>query len=269
MERHKNRLDGAETSVRVDEVAQDVGEAPEDPSLQKGQTDVVWPSRFEWIRWVLQTWSWSLYDVLRNFVRYDLRSWSFLKVHVSLSFYYAFRSPPSLTRQYDTEPYGETPLVVAERIASLCRLQAKDIFFDLGCGTGRLAFWMADHVGCSVHAFDLVRPFVATGNVLAHNVELPVKFHCQNIEEVDFSIASCVYFYTTAFPDEGLSKVCESMYHTLPIGAYVVTVSTSMEPYDSHQCLGVWKEVSLRYPWGMTQLFVHRKTHGGKSQSKV
>ena len=58
-------------------------------------------------------------------------------------------------------PYEPTPYAVLERLAASGWLRAEDRVLDVGCGKGRVAFFLADRVGCRVTGIDHSEKLIA------------------------------------------------------------------------------------------------------------
>ena len=60
----------------------------------------------------------------------------------------------------DYSPYEPTPYPVLERLAASGILRRKHRLLDYGCGKGRVAFFMADVLGCRVTGLDYSRKLI-------------------------------------------------------------------------------------------------------------
>ncbi len=142
-------------------------------------------------------------------------------------------------------PYGETPFSTLYQIAKAIDLKPTDHFFDLGCGRGRGVFFLSHFFGCRATGIDLTSSFITRAKKLAHN---KVAFHCQDFLKTELSEATCIYLYGTTYPDSMLHALRDR----LPTKGRVITVSAPL------QGLSVTKTLTLSYPWGRGEVFIHQ-----------
>lgn len=106
-----------------------------------------------------------LFEFVRVFFRYYPK---FLLTDIKLASHYLFKNPYRVCK----EEYGETPLTTLDKLATECRILSKDTVMELGCGTGRTAFWLRTFVKCQVIGVDLVEDFIRKARQIRQDVEL-------------------------------------------------------------------------------------------------
>jgi SAM-dependent methyltransferase len=148
-------------------------------------------------------------------------------------------------------PYGETPLYSLKQIADRCGLKKEDKVFDLGCGRGRGAFFLAHHFGCEVCGVDLIRPFIRQAESLKRTYRVPnASFKCEDIRKTDLSSATFVFYYGSASTVGFVEELTEA-FKTLPSGCKIVTVSYPLEGFK------VLDQFSVSFPWGIGDVFLN------------
>ena len=182
--------------------------------------------------------------------RYYPKSPRFALVDLSLGFFSLFFNPYRICRKSGSI-YGETPLSTLHRIADQCRLSSDDIWLEIGSGRGKGCFWIALFTGCRAVGVEKIFLFARLAQFLAALFRLDVHFYAQEMEEADFSKATCVYLYGTTLSDAEIERLAEKM-KALPSGAKVVSISA---PLPGWGC----RSFPVSFPWGETEAFLHVK----------
>ncbi len=169
---------------------------------------------------------------------------------------YLFSNPFSLCRktmqkrgEKEIHAYGETPLVVWKKIAELAKIGPDDLFLDLGCGRGKLCFWIASEIGCRTRGVDFVPAFVRRGSFLARLFRLShLEFKESALSDIALTEASVIYLYTFHPEEERLD------FSELASGTRVITVSEKLAEPNFE----LTATVPVQFPWGETEVFIHR-----------
>jgi len=155
----------------------------------------------------------------------------------------------------DVYAYGETPYSTLQKIAAASEATASDRWIELGSGRGKGCFWIAHFIGCETVGVEWVPQFVRAARFLKACFKFKnVSFHLQDMEETDFTNASVVYLYGTCLSEAILCRLVEKM-KALPKGARVISIS---EPLKS-DAFTIKETLSVSYPWGETEAFLHLK----------
>ncbi len=167
---------------------------------------------------------------------------------------YRFRSPYQICRTHlkENHAYGETPLLLYEKIAAECALTQKDVVLELGCGRGRGVFFLSYLVGCSVIGIDWIPFFVHTANAIPH--KLPIAFLCEDMQTTDLSTASVIYLYGTCL-SEGDVQALVRRFEKLSRQVKIVTVSYPLSEYSA--CFCTLKQLTGTFPWGEGEVFIN------------
>lgn len=190
-------------------------------------------------------------------------------IHIDWLFkkYYFLQSPYRISKEYNQihgiEPihnYGETWASSACKLKKICGLTHKDILVELGSGTGRFCFWVNKVIGCRVVGIELISQFVDIAKKIQQQLHIDeLKFIKADIQDMDYSFASVIYFYGTSFDADTIERLIEK-FQTLPQGAKIITVSFPLNHYTVAAQFVLIKEFSLRFPWGKAKVFLQEKT---------
>jgi len=168
---------------------------------------------------------------------------------------YLLKSPYRHARQLSRHNlYGETPLKTLRACAKQCRILSHDVVFEIGCGTGRTAFWLHEFVGCRVTGIDHVETFIRRANRVKHWLHLDgVTFLVQDVLEASLDEATCIYFYGTAREDAFVEALVQRFLLLKP-GTRIITTSYPLSDY--HPRFEVTKTFQGSFPWGKTDVYL-------------
>ncbi len=194
---------------------------------------------------------------LKEFFLALFRYPEFLKIDLALYFSYFFKSPFAISKEFlqkrnaeEIYSYGQTPLSTLDKIARECRLTSADVVYDLGCGNGRGAFWLATMVGCTVHGIEIIPQFVEKALKIKRRTNCKnAFFSLQDMVSANLSEATFIYFYL--FDEEVTAKMIEK-FSELEMGTKIVTIS---EPLPAP--FKLLSQFEGRFPWGKTELYLH------------
>ncbi|MBI2743213.1 MAG: methyltransferase domain-containing protein [Chlamydiales bacterium] len=182
----------------------------------------------------------------------------FKQIDQRLKQIYSSRDPFQISREFlqrrgDPEiyAYGETPLTVLEEIGRECGLSETDTFLDLGCGTGRGLFFLAEEFGCKVVGIDWISEFTNNANKIAGKRAF---FATQNILDADLSQATVIYLYGTCLEDETILALIQR-FKQLPLSCKILTVSYPLSDYDPS--FSIQKIFTSQFPWGTTEIYLN------------
>lgn len=197
-----------------------------------------------------------------NLTRYR-SSRAYLKVEFYLFRYYLFRNPYLLCRRYlvginePSQPYGETPLRVIEKILKSQSLTKEDLFVDLGCGRGKLLFWVAAHYPCKVKGVDINPSFVAVGNRIIDALHWYPKVSMVEASyfTANISKATVIYVYAIALDDDSLSQLAILLAQHPP-ETRIISVSDPLNEYCVTPLFETIETFDATFLWGRTTLFL-------------
>lgn len=93
--------------------------------------------------------------------------------------------------------YIPTPNSLIEAVLELAQLREDDIFYDLGCGDGRMIITAAQKLGTHGVGIDLDPQRIQEANLEAKKAGVShlVSFHQQNLFTAQFHQASVIFLY--------------------------------------------------------------------------
>lgn len=153
--------------------------------------------------------------------------------------------------------YGETPLSSWQKLSNVLGLSSSDTVLELGSGRGKGCFWLSEVIGCRAIGIEWNSVFVLAAKVIGKLTGARAEFIYGNMLEVDFPIVNVVYLYGTCLKDPEIKRLLEKI-RFLPLQTRIISISYSLSAYEE----GVYKldqVLNLRFPWGETQAFIHRK----------
>jgi SAM-dependent methyltransferase len=205
----------------------------------------------------------SIIDFFKTAFRY-YSNFQFMKVDLSLLLMYFFYSPYAISKRFltqkgeeDVYAYGETPLTTMDLIAQECCIKKEDVFYELGCGRGRVCFWMHSFVGCQIVGIEFVPEFVKYANKIKDKLNLDhIEFRLEDMLKADYSEATVCYLYGTCLSDESIESLIQK-FVSLPAGTKIITVSYPLSDYVGGESFEVMKRFSAPFTWGKGDVFLN------------
>ncbi|MFC7516067.1 class I SAM-dependent methyltransferase [Herbaspirillum sp. GCM10030257] len=155
--------------------------------------------------------------------------------------------------------YGESFFTTLEKVADTIKLDSKDVVYDLGCGRGRSVFWFNAMFGCRAVGIEINPVFVTQARRIQKSQNIDeVEFVLADLMDADYSDATVIYLYGTAFSDTAIVKLVEH-FATLRPGTRVVSVSYSLIPYTDVPMFELEQKISGKFLWGETDIYIQRK----------
>lgn len=147
--------------------------------------------------------------------------------------------------------YGETSWFGIRRALKAVGAKPGDVFYDLGCGTGRNVFYANVALGLKAVGIDLIHSFVHYGNQVVQSCQLEnVQFLEQNIFATNLSEATVVYVTANCYDQETMVQLVQR-FNDLPQGARVISTH---RPIPSPR-LEVNGSQRLPFSWGVDKVF--------------
>lgn len=197
-----------------------------------------------------------------NLIRYR-KSPQYLKAEMYLLKHYCFRNPYRMCRRYierlkePSQPYGETPLCEIEKILDDQNITSNDLFVDLGCGRGKLLYWVSAQYPCLVKGVEINPTFVKLGNKIIQSLQASQRI---SIVEASFftaniSTATVIYLYAIALEDKQLTMLA-SLLSQHPPETRIISVSDPLNDYCDEPLFETIKTYEATFLWGKTTLFL-------------
>lgn len=203
---------------------------------------------------------WEERLVRKQFYSHDL----FPLVDRALKKAYAKRSAFAISKQFmlqrgedNIHCYGETPLTSLKQIATIAGIDATDHVFELGCGRGRLAFFLSSVLGSKVTAIDYNPYFIHKAKqTLQKAPSLPVTFLLSDITEVNFEGATVIYLCGTCMSDELISALSLQL-SSLKNDVKIISVSFPLTDYRPAE-FKVIDHHTVPFNWGRADVFIQK-----------
>jgi SAM-dependent methyltransferase len=108
--------------------------------------------------------------------------------------------------------YGETPWKTCVEIIKELEISKKDIFYDLGCGSGRLVFLFNRQFGIKSVGIDLIENFIKISNIVCKNLDLTkIKFINGNFLKKNLSDGTIFYITATCFDPDLVEQIADKL----------------------------------------------------------
>ncbi|MDR2200712.1 MAG: class I SAM-dependent methyltransferase [Puniceicoccales bacterium] len=215
-------------------------------------------------------------DFLGTVLRFYRKNHDFARTDFALISEYWLDSPFAISKRYlqlklepDVYQYGETPLLTMEKIAQYAQINVNDCVFELGCGTGRCAFWLAYFRACSVVAIEQISDFTSFAQrLLAKSPFLSEKIHFIQGDFLctDLQRATVIYLYGTKMDNRQIELLILNLKNIQP-GTTIITVSYSLNEIiatsKNHTLSREYFEIIAQFEgeffWGKATVFIQKK----------
>ncbi len=213
------------------------------------------------IRYCLSDFSYGLWDVLLYY-----RNVSFALTDLYVKAYFVFDSPYRISSVFRkllpdemTQVYGEVPLIVVERAVKTANLQPHHMFWELGAGRGRIAYWVHHFIGSRVHAVDAIPIFVHRAQQIISKRKLKnIEYTNTLIQNLQFSKCDVALLYGSAFSFGFINSLAQTIAKTAKPGFIIISVSFSMQqrlPEGTFERIAAFKG---KFTWGSTMVYIER-----------
>jgi SAM-dependent methyltransferase len=202
------------------------------------------------------------YNQFLGFIIFFFRR-KFLLLNLKLLFFYSWgmchQTVATEGRNMDipinTLTYGETPFLSAWRLFRLAGLNKRDVFYDLGSGTGNVVFFCNILYGIESVGIDAIPTFIDYSNKIKESLKFEqVNFIKGNFLLEDFSKGTVFFIVSTVFDPDTREKLAEKFKEVSP-GTRVITVSHVFDvPH-----LKVKTEEKMFFSWGYENIYLHER----------
>jgi SAM-dependent methyltransferase len=152
--------------------------------------------------------------------------------------------------------YGETPYITFKRVLADLQISEHTVFYDLGCGQGKLVFYVALVHGVSAYGIDIIPTFIKKAKILAAKYGIfNADFSKTDLFETDLTEATIVYVTWTCFLPPTRAKLIEKLVQELAPKTVVITTS---EPIKDHRFI-LLKKHFLPFSWGKGSVYVQER----------
>jgi SAM-dependent methyltransferase len=188
----------------------------------------------------------------------------FLKIDTMLFLYYWLsysisRHNLDISRiaSKDELVYGEIPYFSFEKALELIPIKTTDTFMDLGCGKGKLVFYMNNIFKIKSIGVDLVPMYIKYAASLSKRLKLKnIQFENKNILNCDLSQGTIFLITWTCFSDQSRKSLIEKMQKEISPGSHIITTFNPIEENN----FKLIKYIRVPFSWGKGYLYIHKKT---------
>lgn len=199
----------------------------------------------------------------QDLIRYR-HSGQFIKVEWLLWKKYLFINPYYLCKRHlrslnlEDQPYGETTLRSLDHILARAQICEDDYFVDLGCGRGKLVFWVNCHYNCRSLGIDLNPIFMQHAKAITQQLSFAkVEFSEGAIEDFDLSKATVLYLYGSAFTDDFLYELTKKL-QSLSQNTKIISVSFPLNDYCQLPAFETIDAMEIQFIWGSSTVYVQK-----------
>ncbi len=198
-----------------------------------------------------------------NLFKYYLWDWKFFLVDFTILLLYFFRTPFRHVRIYDEShpdhpigPYGETDFSTCDKILREFGISKDLSIADMGCGRGRLCFWLRLVRGHrSVLGVEQLPLFIERAQKVQRWFHVSnLTFLNQDWNEVSLTGIDVIYFYGSALEEDTIVALGTKLLH-LPPGTKIITTTYWFGEFfpDAFQ---LEKKTRARFIWGKADVYL-------------
>lgn len=150
--------------------------------------------------------------------------------------------------------YGETTYFSIAESFKFIQLNDKDVFYDLGCGTGKTVFTANVVFGAKSTGLEIVEDFVDNANEVVKLLKLEkITFIEKSIFEHNLKDGTVFYVTPTCFDEENMKKLSKK-FKDLPKNSRLIVLSKRID-LPNLKPLG---SKMLFYSWGKAETFYYQ-----------
>jgi SAM-dependent methyltransferase len=151
--------------------------------------------------------------------------------------------------------YGETSWEAIIKIVNELDISEKDVFYDLGCGSGKLVFLINQKFNCKAIGIDVIEGFTKVGNIICRKLAIEnVKFIYQDFMKKDINDGTIFYMTATCFDDEMIDRIVHKLKRVKP-KSKVISITRQLE--GDH--LKLYKTIICGFSWSMDAVYFYEK----------
>lgn len=157
--------------------------------------------------------------------------------------------------------YGETPYRVLHHALSLIPMTSKDRFYDLGCGRGKLVFFVHTHYHISATGIELIPTYIKLANQLVKDLykgresgKAKIRFIESDFLKTNF-LDGTIIFLTGTCLTEATFKALLKKIDMLQKGSWVITASYPLQSVHFQ----LKHHLKVFFSWGYGNLYLQQK----------
>jgi SAM-dependent methyltransferase len=157
------------------------------------------------------------------------------------------------TEKVSNLTYGETSYLAIKYSLDFIKLTSNDVFYDLGCGTGKTVFFANIVYNSKSIGVDLIKSFIDNAKNIVNYFKLKnIDFLNKNLFDLDLTNGTVFYITPTCFDKQNLEKLLVKI-KTLSKGSRLIVLSIELNSPNLKK-IGQKK---LFYSWGLADTFYY------------
>lgn len=154
-----------------------------------------------------------------------------------------------------TLTYGESTWMGLIKILNQIEIKPKDVFYDLGSGSGKIIFLVNKKLGIKTVGIDKIEYFIKISNIISKNLDLEkVKFKNSDFFTEDISNGTIFYMTATCFDEEIMQKLSEK-FKKLRDGSIIISITRTLK--GEH--LKLFRKKIVEFGWAKDTAYFYRK----------
>lgn len=190
---------------------------------------------------------------VRGLFRADLTLFYFYRTFYSIA---KNRFEKGLSERPDEElTYGETPYITIHKIMKKISIPQDSFFLDLGCGKGKLVFYIHRRFRIRAAGMDVIPTYISAATRMAKREKMEnVKFIQKDFLTSKIPNASIIYVTCTCLSNDTRKKLFDKFESVSP-GTVIVTASYPINRSD----FKLEKSFKAYFSWGKTMVYIQHK----------
>lgn len=189
----------------------------------------------------------------------QIELWMLLRYFFKEPFHICLYALRSYSFEEVQKGYGETFFTSMEQMLIRAKASADDVFYDLGCGRGRIVFFVHALLGCRCVGTDLVASFIKVAKSLVVKYQLKdIEFREDNIMTMSYEDATLIYLYATAFTEDAYPNLAKTLLRTPP-GARIISVSFPLHEHTPDNAFTLLDHFRVSFLWGKADVFLYQR----------
>ncbi|GIW21584.1 MAG: hypothetical protein KatS3mg068_0591 [Candidatus Sericytochromatia bacterium] len=201
---------------------------------------------------------WFIVEIIKFYKNPKLR-----KIDIELFKIYSIRDQFTIANEYkennqnlDDLTYGEATWYSIDKAIKFIKIENCRNFLELGCGIGRISFFMNIKYNLNSIGVDLIPEFINNANKIIDKFNLKnIKFINENWFNINFSFADIVFIAATCLDNKTLKLLKEKFDNELKSNSYILSVSF---PFETKKIKKI-TTLNLPFSWGRADLYILKK----------
>jgi SAM-dependent methyltransferase len=204
----------------------------------------------------------NFFILITNFKLFRINNFINFYYKTNYSRYKNIKEKENIDKDQMELVYGETPFISLKKVLEEISLKKNSVFYDLGCGRGKVAFFVNLAYKIKTIGIDLMPTYINVAKSIVKRYKLEnIEFFLDDILEYDFTDADVIYICGTCFQEATRKKLYEKL-ENINKELYVITATHALKS----EKFEIVKKMKVLYSWGIGTLYINKnKKLGGIS----